>query len=197
MAEELEEAQAQIAQSRAELTATADDLHDRLSPRRMVSRQGQRMGSRFGAIRESVMGAPTGTMERMSHTLEQGSDAAGVGLDKLRQMPDSARGSAQGNPLAAGLVAFGAGLLMASMVPVSRTEREAAPSVAQSLGPAVDHIQSAAKEVGSDVKDDAKEAAQHVQTVGTKATQNVADHGRSAAREVADDGRSAVQQHGD
>jgi hypothetical protein len=132
-------------------------------------------------------------MDRMSNTLGQGRDTAGSGMDKLRQMPDSARGSAQGNPLAAGLVAFGAGLLIASVLPVSRTEREAAPSVADSLSPAVDHIQGAAKEVGSDVKESAKGAAQHVQTQGTKAAQNVADQGQTAAQEVVDDGRSAVQ----
>lgn len=197
MAEELDRAQAQIARSRAELSATADELHDRLSPRRMASRQGERASARLGAIRASVMGAPSGAIDRMSTTAAHSLGAAESGMDKLRQMPDSARGSAEGSPIAAGLVAFGIGLLVASVLPVSRAEREAAPSVAESLSPAVDQVQRALKDVGSDVGQDAKQAAQHVKEEGTKAAQDVADRGRSATQELADQGRSAVQQHSD
>lgn len=193
MAEEIEDAQAQIAESRSNLSATADDLHDRLSPSAMVARQGKRISGQVASVRETIMGLPDAAIKGAGAAIGQVQDATGSAVDAAHNAPDVARSRAQGSPLAVGLVAFGAGLLLASVLPVTRTEEEVAPSVADSLSPAIDRAQDAAKALASDMKDSAQEAAHHVQAAGTDAAHDLAEQGRSAAQDVAEEGRSAVK----
>src|SRR3712207_7554174 len=52
-----------------------------------------------------------------------GSAAESVG-DELRAAPDTARRKAEGNPIAAGLLAFAGGFFAAALLPPSERERE-------------------------------------------------------------------------
>ncbi|MFB0840543.1 hypothetical protein ACETK3_21425, partial [Arthrobacter sp. E44] len=49
--------------------------------------------------------------------------------------PDQVKAKTAGNPLAAGLIAFGAGLLVSSLIPPSQKEREAADQLKTAAQP--------------------------------------------------------------
>jgi hypothetical protein len=104
MATQPEVIRTQIASTREDLAHDIDRLADRTSPRRIVRR-------RWDSMRERVMGAP----REVTTT--------------VREAPEAVARTTQGNPVAAGLIAFGAGLLAASLLP--ETDAEAASTTAQ------------------------------------------------------------------
>ncbi len=58
-------------------------------------------------------------------------DAASTAADAVQQAPQAIRRQTRGNPLAAGLIAFGAGWLVSSLLPASRREQELADQAKQ------------------------------------------------------------------
>ena len=85
----------------------------------------------------------------------------------------------EGSPLAAGLVAFGAGLVIAGLVPASKAEAQGAQrlkEVAQEHGqPVMDQARSSAQEVGDHLKDKATEAAHEVKASAQESTDRIKD----------------------
>jgi hypothetical protein len=197
--EEVEAARAQIERSRADLAATADDLHDRLSPRQAAGRQVAKASSRVrqaaSTTKRVVIGVPLEQVQqvaaRVGETAGGLSDTTAAGLTgastRLQQ-------TAEGNPLAAGVVAFGLGLLAATVFPPSATERQAASSIGGQLAPVTEHLQQAAQDVTGAVRESAQEAAQQVQETASDATQSLAQQSKSAATEVTTQGRAAAQE---
>ena len=58
-------------------------------------------------------------------------DAASTAADAVQEAPQAIRRQTRGNPLAAGLIAFGAGWLVSSLLPASRREQELADQAKQ------------------------------------------------------------------
>jgi hypothetical protein len=196
--EEVVAARAQIERSRADLAATADDLHDRLSPRQAAGRKVARVKSRAGGVidttRRVVIGGPVGQVQQVAtRASDTASSLAGTAADGLGTAPARLKSTAEGNPIAAGVVAFGLGLLAATVFGASATEREMAASIGGQLAPVKEHLQEAAQEIGTTVRDSAQEAAHQVQGTAGSATQELAQQGKTAAAEVAEEGRSAAQ----
>src|SRR3712207_5616021 len=99
-------------------------IEEHVSPRAMVQRRRSAMAERWTSMREAVMGKAhdvTSTASGAAHTAG-GAPSAAV---------HTAQQQAQGNPLAAGLIAFGAGLLAATILPTSETEEQAASRLAE------------------------------------------------------------------
>jgi gas vesicle protein len=97
----------------------------------------------------------------------------------------------QGNPLAAGLIAFGAGLLASSLIPPSEKEREAAESLKSAAEPVKTQLTDAAKDVAQGLKEPAQEAMENVKATATDAAQTVKEEGQAAASEVKDSAADA------
>jgi hypothetical protein len=95
-----------------------------------------------------------------------------------------ARRQTEGNPIAAGLIAFGGGLLLASILPKTDTERHAT----EQLRPHVDAVKQQAMDAGREMKDElsapAQDAAEHVKQAASQATAEVKDEASSAAHDV-------------
>jgi len=83
-----------------------------------------------------------------------------------------------------GLVAFGVGLAVASLVPSSRTEQRAATAVQEGAAPLVGDVKAAATEVAHGLEEPARESAEAVRDTAKEAAQSVAEHGREAASDV-------------
>ena len=66
------------------------------------------------------------------------------------------RSKARGNPLAAGLIAFGIGYLISSAIPSTEKEQEAASRLQEKAAPLTDKVREAA----SDAVDQLREPAQ-------------------------------------
>ena len=112
-------------------------------------------------------------------------DVASTAADAVQQAPQAIRRQTRGNPLAAGLIAFGAGWLVSSLLPASRREQELADQAKQVAQEKVQPVlQQVAGEVGDNLREPAQQAAESVKATAQDAKDTVADEGRSAAQDV-------------
>jgi len=192
-----------IEATRASLSRDIDELTDKVSPARVVDRRKQAAKGRIGGIRDKVMGAAPDLDSVKSHLPGGGSGSSGPGLgDRASGVAGSVSGSAsgavdtlgsraQGNPLAAGLVAFGAGMLISALIPASDKEAQLAHqavSAAQEHGqPLIDEAKSVGQQVGQDLKESAQESAQQVKASAQDSVENVKAEGQSSAQTVKQD----------
>lgn len=223
MGQSTDELRRDIENVRGDLTVTVDAIGDRLSPKQIVRRRTSRMRDGMTRIRETVMGTTTdgatGTGQRMatgmSHagdTLSSGmssagervsdmastasdkvSDAASTVAEQTREAPQEVRRATQGNPIAAGIIAFGSGLLLASLFPATEPERQAASAVQDRLEPLKERATETGRELAGDLKQSAQGAVQEVKGTATDAAQDVAGQAKGAAGEVRDDAKSAAR----
>ena len=63
----------------------------------------------------------------------------------IGDVKDKVVAKAEGNPIAVGLIAFGAGLLAASLIPASEREKDMAEGVKEQAQPLVDNLTDAAQ----------------------------------------------------
>ncbi|GAA2715482.1 DUF3618 domain-containing protein [Micromonospora olivasterospora] len=169
----------QIEHTRSELISDVDALTDKVDPRRIASdRVGQARGA-LTRVKEKMMGTPTDGHGAGQHM----SSAAGSMRAQARELEQQA----QGNPLAAGLIAFGAGLLVSALIPPSRPERQWAGQAKQTARQHSGELREQASQVGHQMRDNLREPAKHAaQSVGSTAV-----HGASAVQGQA---KSAAQQ---
>ena len=140
----------------------------------------------------SVSGAASSAASSVSDTASSVSDtassAASSAADAVAGAPEAALRQTQGNPLAAGLIAFGAGWLVSSLLPATRREQELAEEArdrATDLGrPVADAARQAATEVKDNLAGPAQEAVESVRSTATDAGRTVADEGRAAGERV-------------
>jgi hypothetical protein len=135
-------------------------------------------------MRESVMGAADSAKSKLQ---DAGSNSSGSATDAANR----AVGKAKGNPLAVGLIAFGAGWLLSSLVPTSDREEELAGELKDQAAPLVDQVKEQAKDAGSRLGDAAKEHAADLKDTAQDAAQTVKDEAQSSASDVKDSAQSA------
>lgn len=200
MGQSTAEVRRDIERTRGEMSETIDAIADRTSPSRMLGRQRQRMADRFRTVRTRVMGTAEhvrGSAQSAAQNAAQSTqEGAGQLTDKARQLPDQARDQlrtqAQGNPLAAGVIAFGGGLLAAYLIPSSSAERRVAGQVREGAEPVIEELKDAGRDLTDDVKRSAEQAAEEVRRSASESAQRVADDAKSAASEVREEAGSAA-----
>ncbi len=111
----------------------------------------------------------------------------------LQQAPARLRRGTRGNPLAAGLIALGAGWLVGSLIPASRAEQDAAERVKEQAAPLVDEAKSAAQEMGEHLKPQAQEAMASVKDTATTGVENVKVEGQDKAGQLKDESTQAAR----
>lgn len=142
------------------------------------------------------MGAAENTADRM-HSAQQGTGSAFSDAGAaISEAPQQVRAKAQGNPLAAGLIAFGAGMLLSSLIPASEKEREAAQQVKTAAEPLATQLTETAKDMAQGLKEPAQEAMENVKATAAEATEHVKGEGQMAVEDVkykATDAKDNVQ----
>ena len=189
-----EEIRRDIDATRAELGQTVDQIEDRVSPSKVVGRSQERIQrkvrSRWTQARESVMGSADHGRQQAS----QRRDAAG---DRLNEAEEQVERQVKGNPLAAGLIAFGAGALVSSLLPSSRPEQRLAHTVREQAEPMVrDQLQTAGKEMGQHLAGDVKDAAKDTALAAAQATAETASTAKDAAKETGQHAKDATKDTG-
>jgi hypothetical protein len=145
-----------------------------------------------GGVRDTLQSAADTVSDRASSAAgtvsDRASSAAATVSDAVQEAPYAARRQTQGNPLAAGLIAFGAGWLVSSLLPATRREqqlagqaKDVAQETAQAVAPAV---RQAAEEVKENLRGPAEQAVESVKSTATDAGQTVADESKAAAGHV-------------
>ena len=184
-----EQIRAEIDRTRAGLGYDVDALADKVNPTSIAHRQTDKVAGRFRSMKESVMGTAH------SGTSTVGDTASGA-VDGTKEAVHQGVQKAKGNPLAVGLIAFGAGWLVSSLLPASDREQDLVAQAKEQAGPAVDAVKGAAQDVAQDLREPAQEAFASVKDTAQEAAGTVKDDARSAAGDVRDSAqqsRDAVQ----
>ncbi|MEV4053521.1 DUF3618 domain-containing protein [Amycolatopsis sp. NPDC049688] len=185
------------------LSTDVNALTEKVSPGRIVERRVGRVRTAFGTARDRVMGTAadqtSAAGDKVGSVASAAGDVASVAGEKVSsaagavgEAPASIRRGTQGNPLAAGLIAFGAGWLVSSLLPASEPERRLA---SQATDLAREHVapvaQHAAEELKENLAEPVQQAAESVKSEAADAASTVKDEARSATGDVTDRAQEA------
>ena len=196
---------ADIERTRGELSRDVNALGEAVSPGAVAKRQAGKLGEKVSgaatSVKETVMGKADDMTSSASGTASGLTDrasgmASGVG-DHASDATHTARRKTQGNPLAAGVIALGAGWLLGSLVPASQKERAAASTVKEKAQPVVQEAKAVAQESAQNLKEPAQQSVESLKGTAQDAVETVKSEGQSAARDVkgsAQDARDTVQE---
>ena len=180
MGESTTELNHDIEETRDRLGTHLDELQDKVSPAAIVDRRKTAARTRVAGVREKALG----TVRSVGDSTPSPSDASGLAHDAA----GTAKQQYAGAPIAAGVAAFGLGMVISALVPASRVEQKAATQVKDTVQdqaqPLLQDAKQAATEVGQNLKDSAAGSVQEVKATGQEAVANVKDEGQSSAQNV-------------
>jgi gas vesicle protein len=185
------EIRAEIEATRAELADDVDRLADRTSPKRIAARRWDGVKSTFRRASGRVMGASQDAGSSVKGTVsgatDRVQDAAHGVADAAREAPARVADRTRGNPLAVGLIAFGAGLLAASLLPETEAERRAGEQLAERADKVVEPLKETGRDLGESLKESTRDAADEVKETAREAVETTKDR-------AAESGQDAVRQ---
>jgi gas vesicle protein len=196
----------EIEYTQRNLSADVDALTEKVTPSRIVQRRADRVRRRFTGLRDKVMGSAaetTSTAGRqtgaaMSTVADRTSSAVSSAAEAAGEAPQAIRRGTEGNPLAAGLIAFGLGWLTASLLPASKPEQRLADRATDLAREHSEQLGQVATQVRDNLREPAQQAVEAVKSTAQDAAGTVTDETRSAAGTVSErvqDAKSTVQQH--
>jgi hypothetical protein len=195
-----DELKREVERTRADLSSNVDTLADRVNPARVARRRTESIRQSAVGIKERVMGSATEALQTTQHSVSTrsaavassvGESTASLGSsvsDAAQRAPDQIRAGTQGSPLAAGLIAFGAGMLAAALFPASQTETQAANALRENadlLEPAKEALTESVQQVKENLAPAAKESAQHVKDSAAAAVSTTTDQAKQSGSELA------------
>ena len=192
MGQRTEELTHDIEQTRGSLARDLDELQDKVSPSAIMERRKEAVRGRVGSLKDKVMGTAQSARDSVSDSASGAAGSVRGTVDDVKGGAQDAVGRAQdtveGSPLAAGLVAFGAGLVIAGLLPASEKEARLATQVVdaakEQAQPLVDEARSAGQDLAENLKGQASEAVDQVRSTAQDAAGTVKDEGTSSAEEV-------------
>jgi len=189
MSNDPEQIRREIERTRSELSDNVNALGDKVNPGSIAKRQVSRVRGAATSVKDAVLGSA-------SDAADTGQQVATTMGEAVSDAPSAVARKAQGSPIAAGLIAFGAGLLVSSLLPASKVEQQAAEKVKDTAQPMVDDLTDTAKEVAGNLKEPAQQAIEEVKSTATDAAATVKDDATTAADDVksqAQDSKDTVQ----
>lgn len=153
-------------------------------------------GSSGAGVAETARTASANVSDAASSAASTISDTASSAAAAVQDAPRAVRRQTQGNPLAAGVIAFGTGWLISSLLPASRQEQrlaEQATDKAADLGrPVTEAAKQAATEVRDNLQEPAQQAVESLKSTASDAGRAVADEGRAATEDAQANVREAA-----
>ena len=183
-----------IESTRADLSRNVDALTEKVSPSRVVGRRVDRAKDAVGSVKDKVMGSSDNPYDQgaMGDATDKASSMASSIGDTATSAPTIARQKTRGNPLAAGMIAFGVGWLASSLLPATEKEQEAASAVKDKASEHSDTLTAPIKEAAGNAKENlrapAQDALQSVKGTATEATATVKDEAAAAKDDVTGNG---------
>jgi len=208
-----DEIRADIERTRAALSDNVDDLAESVKPKNVAGRQVDKVKEAASNIKDRVMGSDdddysdsaVGTVSDKASSAKDAvagrayaakdtvSDKASDAREAVRQAPSRMKRRAQGNPLAAGVIAFGLGMLVSSLIPSTEKEREAVSQLQENLEPVKEKASEVARDIGEGLKPAAQDAAESVKTTAQEGVESVKQEGQSAAADVKDQAQASKE----
>jgi hypothetical protein len=213
MSTDPDQIRSEIDQTQRELSADVDALTEKISPQRIVERRVRRSRSAMTNMKDRIMGSTSDAYQTAGSAASGVGDSVGVrasaardtvagtassAVDTVRSAPDTARRGTQGNPLAAGLIAFGAGWLLSALLPASEPEQWVASQVkdfaAEQGRPVAEQLGQAGQQAAQELKESAQQRAEAVRETAADAASTVTGEAQSAASDVTDQAQQAAGQ---
>lgn len=212
-----EELKNEVDDTRARLAHDVDRLADRVAPKKVARRKAGAAQHRLNGWKERVMGSaddPQGApMSKAQDVAQSTGDIAGQTQDAVRNTADQVGRSVkeapgrmteqtQGSPLAAGVIAFGAGMLAAALLPATEAEERIGSQLREHSGELLQPVKETAQEVAQDLKEGirqpATDAVESVKSTAQDATEATKGQARASASEAStglrDVGRDAAHE---
>ncbi len=168
MAEEPQQLKHDIEGTRSQLSTDLDALTDRLDPSNVAHRQVEKVRASVGSGIAGVKDRVLGTADDVRGSV---GDTAGSARSGVADGGAAVKGRTRATPWRAGLIAFGAGWLISSLLPASEKETDAAGTlvVKAKEAPLLDEVKAGASDVGSSLGEKAKDAAASVKETAQEA----------------------------
>lgn len=206
MSNDPDQIRADIERTRAELSQDVDAFGEQVRPGAVASRQVDKVkGSALG-LKDRIMGTAHDAKDKVAGSAHDAkgrvsgsahgatssvSTTASSAAHAVGETPQLVRRQTEGNPLAAGLIAFGIGWLASSLLPSTRVEQDAARRVQDSTSGLVDEVKTAAQDAAQGMREPAQEAVQAVKDRASEAASSLKDEGTSQAQGLAEEARGA------
>lgn len=162
---------------RVAITDTVEQIQNRVSPGHVAARGRYRVRTRMGRWKDSIMGQA----ERHDGGMRE---RAGEVTQSMQQAPSAMERYTRGNPVAVGLIAVGAGALLASMLPETRQERRMAERVQPEMEKAASEVGETGRGMAEDMKGTAQEGMSRVQESAKSAGEEMKDEAKGAGEQV-------------
>jgi uncharacterized protein YjbJ (UPF0337 family) len=201
MDEEPDQLRQDIESTRASLTRDVDLLAEKTSPTKVAQR-------RWTAVKEKVMGstedvrhaafdgtssAVGAVQDKASHLSEVAGEKAQSAAGAVRSAPQAVADHAKGNPVAAGIIAFGVGMLAATLLPTTDAERRAGQQLKDNTGELTDKVKDLADEMKDDLSATVQQAAGQVKETAQDAVRETKGQAQSSAQNAKDRTKQAAQ----
>jgi Protein of unknown function (DUF3618) len=177
----------EIEATRSDLSDNVNALADSVRPGNVARRQVDKVKDGAADLKDRVMGVAEDATTSVGH-------AAGDVKGTAGSAPAAVRRRTRGNPVAAGLVAFGIGWLVASLIPASSAEQRAATALKDKAQPLTDEVTNAAKQVAGNLQEPAREAVAQVKESAVQSATTVKDEAASSAQSVSSSAQSAADE---
>jgi gas vesicle protein len=161
-----------------------DALHAKVSPSAVAQRKVEGLKSAARSVKDMVMGPTHAVADGIGESTATVGSAASAMTDAVSAAPNKALNSTQGNPLAAGVIAFGAGWLASTVWPASKLEREAAGQLKDTVSEHSDSLVAPLKESVDHLREPAREAVESVKSATQDAVSTVKDETSAATKQV-------------
>ena len=187
-----------VNKTRESLSKDVSRLGERVSPGRFVGTRSERIKQSASSVKDKLMGSASNAgpaaSDKLSSAVGSVHDATNNAAGSLSDASASGalRNQTQGNPVAAGLIAFGVGWLVSSLVPVSNAEQKVARKVEEHADAVVDPLTESAKQVAGNLQQPLQDSAQALKETATDAANRTAEHAKSAADDVKGDAQDTV-----
>ena len=201
MSQNPDEIRAEIDRTRNDLSRNVDALGEAVQPGNVARRQVDKVTGKAADLKDKVMGtvpsAPSFGSSDGPGVTDRVSDAASNLGDQAQQAGVAAKQKAEGNPLAVGLIALGAGWLAGSLLPASNRERAAVREGLDRAQPMMEDAKSAvqekAQEVAGNLQEPAQQAFAHVKETAQGAVENVRSEGMDQAQQVKESAQESAE----
>ena len=187
-----------IERTQDDLGSNVDALTDRMDPRQVVRHRKERARGAWQRVKENVMGSAQEARQTSGSRMSAASSTAQERMhgmqERMHDMGEASREQTQGHPLAAGLIAFGLGVLASALLPPSPPERRLGGRLKEEAQEHSGQFKQQATEAARQTRDNLREPAQHAaESVRGKAGQHAGEL-RAQTQATGQDLRGQAQQ---
>jgi len=146
---------------------------------------------RTGELMARTNAKVRGTAQELSSRAEGTAGAVG---GQAKEAPGAIRQRTETNPMAAGLVALGAGFLAATLLPPTQKERQAAERLQSGLAPVKEQAGSIGRDIAGELQQSAQGRVEQLKESATEAVDRVKQDARASSQEVKEEAQQATAQ---